>query len=121
MPGVLDEHFFTETLGTGGQTLVLISYSDGQADTTRGFMQWRAYRLGSDAIVWSARLPTAAYLDDRHRTGVGGTRDRAGNRRNDDTVIGVREPGNVRTTYLWEARPSCPPRRRHRQRSPPAQ
>lgn len=108
VPGVLDEHFFTETLPTGGETLVLISYSDGAADAARGFMQWRAYRLGTNEIVWQARLPTAAYLDRHHGAGVSGTRDRAGRSQGGDTVLTVREPGGVRTNYVWDGSALAP-------------
>lgn len=102
VPGLLDEHFFTDTLPTGGQTLVMISYADGSADAARGVMQWRAYPLGSDAIVWSERLPTAGYLEDRRRTGISGTRDRAGRRGGDDAVLRLREPGGARPAYRWD-------------------
>ncbi len=102
VPGLLDEHFFTDTLPTGGQTLVMISYADGSPDAAGGVMQWRAHPLGSDEIVWSERLPTAGYLEDRRRTGISGTRDRAGRRGADDAVLRLREPGGARPAYRWD-------------------
>ncbi len=86
----------------GGQTLVMISYSDEQGDAARGFRQWQAYRLGTDERVWEARLPTAAYLGRRNGAGVSGRRDRAGRAQGGEIVLTVREPGGARTNYVWD-------------------
>ncbi|MBZ0121934.1 MAG: hypothetical protein K8H88_33380, partial [Sandaracinaceae bacterium] len=102
LPGLLDEHFLTETMVGGGETLVVASYASRDTRAADGLYDWVARRIDSSQDLWQSRLRTQANVPERQRVGIGGTRDRIARSRETPFVLAVREPDQERRWYVWQ-------------------